>query len=327
VALGRIVRSAIVAFLFTLVAVSSPSTAFSAVTDYKKVVALFQKSNASFESDIEALEENFEVQMELIDTTYTVTTTKIEVEAQSELTEISSVLGLKIDASQKVISEALASISTWGAVEVSKDLTAPRGFSQHPGAESYLSCQPFTTAIPVTKPTVIKWPCANRTIDYPRPAKISKWDPTGSLIFGTEWRIGDQTTLFISYDDKDYRGHLVGVDQMIAAGEIKPTNPTEFSRFSTILKTEPLTLANLTSTRERQLNTVAATKSKKLSTAASLRESQIEDLEEELAEKKEKLQALQSLDNLGVLAAKRAAKNIKNFDKAFAVAVIFEEPT
>ena len=253
-----------IALFFLLTALSSSTTALASVLEYKQAISTFQKSKASLQSKIDTLEQQFEVKMTEIDDSYTSTSIAIEIEAANVLAQIDTAQLPQIAASQKMIDTALASLSTAGAVEVLKDLTAPRFFSVHPGAESYLSCLPIANSYPVTKQTVIKWPCANRTIDYPRPQSMSKWDPSGSLILGTEWRIGDTTTIFINYDDKDYRGHLVAVDQMISAGEIKPTNVTEFNRVSTTLRTEPLTLANLKSKYERDKNSVLVSKQNKI---------------------------------------------------------------
>jgi DNA repair exonuclease SbcCD ATPase subunit len=313
-----------IAFFLLLTALSSSTTALASVAEYKQAISAFQKSKASLQSKIDTLEQQFELNMTEIDNSYTSTSIAIEIEAANALAQIDTAQLPQMAVSQKVIDTALASLSTAGAVEVLKDLTAPRGFSAHSGAENYLSCLPFANSYPVTKQMVIKWPCANRTIDYPLPLKISKWDPTGSLILGTEWRTGDTTTIFINYGDKDYRGHLVGVDQMISAGEIKPTNITEFNRVSTTLKTEPLTLANLKSKYERDKNSVLVSKQNKLSANSDIRASKIDELEEELTEKKQEMQALQDLDELGILAAKRAGKNNKDFNKEFSVAFVFE---
>ena len=307
-----------------VVAIPNSSEASKVNPQSKKVLSIFLESKTSIQNQLEELEQQFEAGLDEIDESSKAKEIQIENEAMASSTQLDSTLVPQIKASQQKLDSALNDFSTAGVVEVQKELRASIGYSAHRLAGSYLACPKFTEQIPVQSPITVKDPCIAPNGDYPKPAKISKWDPTGSLIRGDYWQPGEKTYLVVPKDYEDKRGHFVDIDQMIAASEISPTNLIEYNRVTAILKTEPINLSSLKSKFERERNAILATKSKKLSENSAMRDSLIDDLEEEFNAKKQELQALETIDNLGILAAKRASKNPGNFDKAFSIAFRFE---
>lgn len=310
---------------FVLLVQFVPAEASSPKSKAQRVLQAFQSTEKDLASQLLSLEDDLEKELEEIDEAYKNEELSIEKSSLVLLNAKDGEFMPQIKTSQKIIDEALVAMELAGQVEIIQELRAPRGFSQHMGAESYLACPKFTATIPVKAITYVKSPCAEQNQNsYPRPAKISNWDPTGSMIFGENWMPGDKTSLYIGHADKNYRGHLTAIDVMIAAGEIRPLNLSEYSRVSGILKTEPINLEALQSRYQRERTAVLSAKSELSAVNSANRENLIDEAEARFETQKDKLAQLSEINKLAVVASIRASKNPEQMERAFSTAFKFE---
>lgn len=159
--------------------------------------------------------------------------------------------------------------------------------------------------------------CSNVN-NLPRPGDVSTKTTSKNIIGGEDWQSGEVAKIdLVSADNKDL---LLAVSN----GWLVPVNPSLFDSSRLAISNETGNIADLTQKNGKARLAAEAKNLKTIETANKVRSDALADLDEAYENAKAQLEAQTTAANLALLAAKRAAKDAKVFDAAFAVAYKFE---
>jgi hypothetical protein len=132
-----------------------------------------------------------------------------------------------------------------------------------------------------------------------------------------DWQKGDVTTIALRNADDKYVA--IGIEK----GYIVPQNLLVFDTSRIAYKQGLAEVANLTALNGKARSGAKEKRDNAVATATALRETALADLDEAYQAAKADLEAKETAANLALLAAKRASKD-SNFDTAFVIAYKFE---
>ena len=159
--------------------------------------------------------------------------------------------------------------------------------------------------------------CVNDN-NLPRPGDISNKTTSKNLIVGEDWQPGDVAQISWENSLQPF------IYAAINIGWIVPVNPSLFDSSRMILKGEADKARLRQFEYEKALASAPKQRDLRVSWATKAREDALTGTREAYETAKAKLEAEEKAARIALLAAKRASKDSKNFDSAFAIAYKFE---
>jgi hypothetical protein len=140
---------------------------------------------------------------------------------------------------------------------------------------------------------------------------------------GEKFIVGEITSVkeILSTTSLDY---LPEIDIMVSQGLIELLKPSEFQAVASTLKNEPNTLKSIALKFSEAQTSARNKQSRSITSAKAVRDEAVLELEDALEAAKAQIEAQETAANLALLAAKRATKDSAKFDSAFAIAYKFE---
>ena len=306
-------RKTLVACIVIALSISMASPTQAAPKASAVTVAFKTLLNTTVDS-MDALEQKYEADVDLLD------------EALSAATKAANtVLAQEIQAATDLYSPQIASANQ--RLEAAKtlfknnsDLKIQQTLFSWQNADrvySHLICPETTLPAGAGWMEIAKRNCSNAN-NLPRPGDISTKTTSKNTIGGEDWQPNEIAKIALgSADNKD-------ILFAVSNGWLLPVNPSLFDSSRLAISAETGNVADLTQ-KNGKARLAAETKSQKAIEAANkIRSDALADLDEAFETAKAQLEAQETAANLALLAAKRASKDVKVFDTAFAVAYKFE---
>ena len=296
-------------------ALPTQATAANKQSKFQQVNKTFQALLTDGNDALDALEAEYETNIDSLDAVLLAVTQAAEVTSLNEILAATTLYTPQIAASTKKIDDAKANFPNVAKLKVISSLPSRI-------ADTFKCGDSFLIGEGVGE--VVKMPCANpeagASWDNPLLGKKCKKHPDPMCTIGqVGWNRGDLAEI------SSWSASLLEkVDIGIAQGEVQMLTPTEFETTRSTLKIETINLANLNTKYGEARKKAEATRSETVARATSARQSQLDDLTEIYQDKRDALEIQANIAEDAVAAAKRASKNPEIFDKAFTVAYKFE---
>ena len=301
-------------------AVPTQATAATKQSKFQQVNKTFQALLTDGNDALDALDAEYEKNIDALDAALLAATQSAEVASLNEILAATTLYTPQIAASNKKIDDAKGNFSKVAKIKV---LSSGRDNLK---ISSQFKCIDSTMPGGLDWLEIAKRVCINEG-NFPRPGDISK-KKIGSNVGGEDWQTGDITELTIggilSCIGVINCGVTEWLDNAIADSAIQLLTPIEFETTRSTLKIETINLANLNTKYGEARKKAEAIRSETVARATSARQSQLDDLTEIYQDKKDALEMQASIAEDAVAAAKRASKDPEIFDKAFTVAYKFE---
>lgn len=290
----------------------------------------FQQVNKTFQallSDgndaLDALEAEYEKNMDALDAALLSATQSAEIASLNEILAATTLYTPQITASTKKIDDAKANFSNFAKVKVlSASLVGSTRIYR------YLECG--DTRLGPNGQGGQEYAITD-CADSPNPQlgkKSTKSTDIGATVAGENWQKGYLTSIninvIISCIGIVNCGGTEALDNAIAENAVQLLTPIEFETTRSTIKIETVNFANLNTKYGEARKRAEATRSETVARATSVRQLQLDDLTEIYQDKKNVLEIQASIAEDAVAAAKRASKDPDIFDKAFTVAYKFE---
>lgn len=290
-----------IGILLTLGLVVSLSPSAQAATNPKAVTAAFNKVLSTTNNSLEALELEYEADIDALDATLAAVTKAAEVTYDNELLAATTLYAPQITAANKKAEDSLKIFNTSNKVKVGSG----GGFFGGTNLANFLDC----LLDPVTLKKYNRV-CSDNT-KTPVPGTGTLWPDYG-------WQKDDVTTIQIFNSAQEL------VQNGIAAGYIIPLDLLAFDSSRIAYKQALADVATLTDLNGKARTSAQSKRENSVSRATGSRESALTDLDDAYETSRTKLEAQETAAQLALLAAKRATKDAKSFDRAFVVAYKFE---
>jgi hypothetical protein len=287
---------------------------------------IFQALLTDGNDALDALEAEFEKNIDSLDAVLLAVTQSAEVTSLNEILAATTLYTPQIAASTKKIDDAKLNFPNVAKVKVLSGRIPDDKIDR--SIDRYMECGE-TRLVPNGQggQEYAKENCSDR----PNPQvgkKSTKSTDIGATVAREGWSRGDLTSLTLNIITScigiENCNGTAALDNAIAANAIELLTPTEFETTRSTLKIETINLANLNTKYGEARKKAEATRSETVARATSARQSQLDDLTEIYQDKKDALEIQASIAEDAVAAAKRASKNPEIFDKAFTVAYKFE---
>jgi hypothetical protein len=302
------------------------ATAATKQSKFQQVNKIFQALLTDGNDALDALEAEFEKNIDSLDAVLLAVTQSAEVTSLNEILAATTLYTPQIAASTKKIDDAKLNFPNVAKVKVLSGRIPDDKIDR--SIDRYMECGE-TRLVPNGQggQEYAKENCSDR----PNPQvgkKSTKSTDIGATVAREGWSRGDLTSLTLNIITScigiENCNGTAALDNAIAANAIELLTPTEFETTRSTLKIETINLANLNTKYGEARKKAEATRSETVARATSARQSQLDDLTEIYQDKKDALEIQASIAEDAVAAAKRASKNPEIFDKAFTVAYKFE---
>ena len=321
-------RKSLVSLIALSLAFALPmqATAATKQSKFQQVNKIFQALLTDGNDALDALEAEFEKNIDSLDAVLLAVTQSAEVTSLNEILAATTLYTPQIAASTKKIDDAKLNFPNVAKVKVLSGRIPDDKIDR--SIDRYMECGE-TRLVPNGQggQEYAKENCSDR----PNPQvgkKSTKSTDIGATVAREGWSRGDLTSLTLNIITScigiENCNGTAALDNAIAANAIELLTPTEFETTRSTLKIETINLANLNTKYGEARKKAEATRSETVARATSVRQSQLDDLTEIYQDKKDALEIQASIAEDAVAAAKRASKNPEIFDKAFTVAYKFE---
>ena len=298
-------------------------TAATKQSKFQQVNKTFQALLTDGNDALDALEAEYEKNIDALDAALLLTTQSAEVTSLNEILAATTLYTPQIVASTKKIDDAKANFSNVAKVKIlSGSLVGTTKIY------NYLECG--ETHLGPNGQGGQEYAiedCAER----PNPQlgkKSTKSTDVGATVVRENWQKGYLTSLTLNLITSCIGiincGGTEALDNSIAQNAIQLLTPIDFETTRSTLKIETINLANLNTKNGETRKKAEATRSETVARATTSRQSQLDDLTEIYQASKDALEMQASIAEDAVAAAKRASKDPGIFDKAFSVAYKFE---
>lgn len=273
-----------------------------AASNPKVVTAAFNKVLSATNDSLDALEQKYEADIDILDATLAAATKAADDSYNQDLLAATNLYAPQIAASNKKAEESLIQFNLKNKVKVG----AGGGFFGGTNLANYLDC--------LIDPKTLK-----KLKNYCSENLKEPVAGTGTYngeVWG-DWNPGDITTIQIFNSGEPL------VQNGIAAGYIIPLDLLGFDSSRIAYKQALADVSSLTSSNGKARTAAQTKRDNAVAAAKKIRESALADLDDAYETAKAELEAKETAARLALLAAKRASKD-SNFDSAFVIAYKFE---
>jgi hypothetical protein len=273
-----------------------------AATNPKAVTAAFTKVLSATDNSLEALEQKYESDIDLLDAALVAATKSADSTLDQDLLAATNLYAPQIAAANKKADDAKATFEANNKVRLTTGFFG--GDADRLGWA--LDCLPArVTAVG----KILKRQCG----------AVTGIPTFGEMGYGGEdWQPGDITTIALRNAEDKYVA--IGIER----GYIVPLNLIAFDTSRIAYKQGLAEVASLTASNGKARAAAQTKRDNAVATATKVRESALSDLDDAYETAKAQLEAQEVAASLALLAAKRASKDPANFDSAFVVAYKFE---
>ncbi len=273
-----------------------------AATNAKSVAAAFTKVLSATDNSLEALDQKYESDIDLLDAALAAATKSADSTLDQDLLAATNLYAPQIAAANKKAADAKATYEANNKVRLTTGFFG--GDADRLGWA--LDCLPArVTAVG----KILKRQCG----------AVEGIPTFGEMGYGGEdWQPGDITTIALRNAEDKYVA--IGIER----GYIVPINLLAFDTSRIGYKQALADVATFTASNGKARAAAQTKRDNAVAAAAKVRESAMADLDDAYEAAKAQLEAQQTAANLALLAAKRASKDAANFDSAFVVAYKFE---
>lgn len=281
----------------------------SAATKAQNVTAAFKTLLNTTGDSLDALEQKYEADIDVLDATLAATTKAADATLDQELQAATALYAPQIAAANKKADEAK------NIFLANNKLTIQRSLFNSIDKDrvwQYFIC-------PKPKINEAGWTIAKRYClnDYGYEKFGDQNKVTGMTIGGEDWQPFDQAEVSLENSSKSY------ILDAISYGWVIPVNLSLYDSSRLTVKTETANASNLTLQNGKARTAAQTKRDNAVSQATKVREAALEDLDDAFEATKAQLEAQETAASLALLAAKRASKD-SNFDSAFVIAYKFE---
>lgn len=265
-------------------------------------------------NSLDELDAKYEADIDKLDATLAIATKNADEVLSQELQAATALYAPQIAAANKKAEEAKAVFLANNKLTIKQSLfTSP----DKDRVWQYFICPDTTLPNGAGWMEIAKRYCANDN-NKPRPGDISTKTSSRNTIGGEDWQSGDVAQ--VSYENSSKSNIL----DAISYGWIVPVNQSLYDSSRLSVKVETDKASDLTLQNGKARNAAQVKRDNTVTQATKAREAALADIDEAYETAKAEIEAQQTAANLALLAAKRASKDPKNFDTAFAIAYKFE---
>ena len=273
-----------------------------AATNPKAVTAAFTKVLSATDNSLEALEQKYESDIDLLDAALAAATKSADSTLDQDLLAATNLYAPQLVAANKKADDSKATYEANNKVRLTTGFFG--GDADRLGWA--LDCLPARVA-GVGK--ILKRQCG----------AVAGIPTFGEMGYGGEdWQPGDITTIALRNAEDKYVA--IGIER----GYIVPVNLLAFDTSRIAYKQALADVATLTASNGKARAAAQTRRDNTVTAATKVRESGLADLDDAYESTKAQLEAQETAASLALLAAKRASKDSANFDSAFAIAYKFE---
>jgi len=306
-------RKTLVAILVPIlsVCVATPS---QAAPKPAMVTAAFNTLLNTTVDSLDALEQKYESDVDLLDEALSTATKAANAVLAQEIQAATDLYSPQIAAANQRLEAAKTTFKNNSDLKIQQSLfswqNADRVYSQ-------LICPETTLPAGAGWMEIAKRYCSNVN-NLPRPGDISTKTTSKNTIGGEDWQPNEIAKIsLVSADNKDLL-------YAVSNGWLVPVNPSLFDSSRLAIITETGNVADLTQKNGKARLAAESKNQKAIEAANKIRSDALAELDDAYESSKAQLEAQETAANLALLAAKRASKDAKAFDAAFAVAYKFE---
>jgi len=286
----------------------------SAATKPTLVKTAFQKLLNVTADSIDALEQKYEADVDVLDVALSIATKLAEQTYEQELLAATNLFTPQIAAANKKVEDAKILFALNNKIRISQSL-----YSYQNADRVYPNfiCPETTLPGGADWIEIAKRSC-NNFYNRPRPGDISTKTNSKNTVGGEDWQPNEIAEILYTAASDKY------IQLAISNGWITPVNLVAFDSSRLAITSETNNAADLAQRNGKARDAALGKRDRAVATATGIRSDALEDLDSALEAAKETLAAQETAASLALLASKRAAKDPNNFDKAFAVAYKFE---
>jgi hypothetical protein len=306
-------RKTLVAFLVVLLSASFVAPTQAAPKASVVTAAFKTLLNTTLDS-MDALEQKYEADVDLLDEALSVATKAANAVLAQEIQAATDLYSPQIASANQRLEAAKTLFKNNSDLKIQQSLFSWQNADR---VYSHLICPETTLPAGAGWMEIAKRYCSNAN-NLPRPGDISTKTTSKNIIGGEDWQSGEIAKIaLVSIDNKD-------VLFAVSNGWLVPVNPSLFDSSRLAISSETGNIADLTQKNGKARLAAEAKSQKAIEAANKIRSDALADLDEAFETAKAQLEAQETAANLALLAAKRAARDVKVFDSAFAVAYKFE---
>ncbi len=278
------------------------------------VTAAFKTLLNSTVDSMDALEQKYEADVDLLDDALSAATKAANALLAQEIQTATDLYSPQIASANQRLEAAKTQFKNNSDLKIQQSLFSWQNADR---VYSHLICPETTLPAGPGWMEIAKRYCSNVN-NLPRPGDISTKTTSKNTIGGEDWQPNEIAKIaLVSADNKD-------VLYAVSNGWLVPVNPSLFDSSRLSILAENGNVADLTQKNGKARLAAEAKNQKAIEAANKARSDALADLDEAFETAKAQLEAQETAANLALLAAKRASKDVKVFDAAFAVAYKFE---
>ena len=285
-----------------------------AATKASVVTAAFKTLLNSTGDSMEALEEKYEADIDVLDEALSSATKSADATLAQELQATTELYTPQISAANLRLETAKTLFANNNDLKISQGLFSWQNADR---VYSLFICPDTTLPAGAGWMEIAKRYCANDN-NKPRPGDISTKTTSKNIIGGEDWQSGE--TAKISLANASNKDLLFA----ISSGWLTPVSQSLFDSSRLSISSETSNIADLTQKNGKARIAAQSKRDDAVNTASNIREAALADLDETYESAKAKLEAQEMAASLALLAAKRASKDAAKFDVAFVTAYKFE---
>lgn len=306
-------RKTLVTLLVTLLCVSFITPAQAAPKASLVSTAFKTLLNTTVDS-MDALDQKYEADVDILDEALFAATKLANAVLAQEIQAATDLYSPQITAANQRLEAAKTLFKNNSDLRIQQSLFSWQNADR---VYSHLICPETTLPAGAGWMEIAKRYCSNVN-NLPRPGDISTKTTSKNTIGGEDWQPNEIAKIaLVSADNKD-------VLFAVSNGWLVPVNPSLFDSSRLSILTENGNVADLTQKNGKARLAAEAKNQKAIEAANKVRSDALADLDEAYENAKAQLEAQETAANLALLATKRASKDLKVFDSAFAVAYKFE---
>ena len=306
-------RKTLVTLLVTLLCVSFITPAQAAPKASLVSTAFKTLLNTTVDS-MDALDQKYEADVDLLDDALSAATKAANTVLAQEIQAATDLYSPQIAAANQRLDAAKLQFKNNSDLKIQQSLFSSQNKDR---VFTHLVCPETTLPAGVGWMEIAKRYCSNVN-NLPRPGDVSTKTTSKNIIGGEDWQSGEVAKIdLVSADNKDL---LLAISN----GWLVPVNPSLFDSSRLAMSNETGNIADLTQKNGRARLAAETKNQKAIEAANQIRSAALTELDEAYENAKAQLEAQETAANLALLAAKRASKDVKVFDAAFAVAYKFE---
>jgi len=306
-------RKTLIAFLVVLLSASFVAPVQAAPKSSMVTAAFKTLLNTTVDS-MDALEQKYEADVDLLDEALSVATKAANAVLAQEIQAATDLYSPQIASANQRLEAAKTLFKNNSDLKIQQSLFSWQNADR---VYSHLICPETTLPAGAGWMEIAKRYCSNVN-NLPRPGDISTKTTSKNTIGGEDWQPNEIAKIALtSADNKD-------VLFAVSNGWLVPVNPSLFDSSRLSILTETGNVADLVQKNGKARLAAEAKNQKAIEAANKIRTDSLADLDEAYEEAKALMEAQETAANLALLAAKRASKDSKVFDVAFAVAYKFE---